>query len=43
MNTILRSTEQLHDGRWLWIRIMAINDVDDVKKLLQTKRKPKRR
>ena len=43
MNTILRSTEQLHDGRWLWIRMLAINDVDDVKKLLQTKRKPKRR
>jgi hypothetical protein len=43
MITILRSTEQLHDGRWLWIRMSTINDVDDVKKLLQTKRKPKRR
>ena len=43
MNTILRSTEQLHDGRWLWIRMLAMNDVDDVKKLLQTKRKPKGR
>ncbi|MHA1484363.1 MAG: DUF3788 domain-containing protein [Candidatus Thorarchaeota archaeon] len=43
MITILSSTEQLHDGRWLWIRMSTINDVDDVKKLLQTKRKPKRR
>jgi len=43
MNTILRSTEQLHDGRWLWIRMLTMNDVDDVKKLLQTKRKPKGR
>jgi len=43
MNTILRSTEQLHDGRWLWIRVLVMNDVDDVKKLLQTKRKPKKR
>ena len=40
---ILGNTEQLHDGRWLWIRMLAMNDVDDVKKLLQTKRKPKRR
>jgi len=43
VNEILGSTEQLHDGRWLWIRMLTINDVDDVKKLLQTKRKPKKR
>ena len=42
MLAILGSTEQLHDGRWLWIRMLSINDVDDVKKLLQTKRKPKK-
>lgn len=42
VNELLGNTEQLHDGRWLWIRISTINDVDDVKKLLQTKRKPKR-
>ncbi|MEE8181692.1 MAG: DUF3788 domain-containing protein [Candidatus Thorarchaeota archaeon] len=40
---LLGNTEQLHDGRWLWIRMSTINDVDDMKKLLQTKRKPKRR
>ena len=43
VKNLLGNTEQLHDGRWLWIRISTINDVDDVKKLLQTKRKPKRR
>jgi hypothetical protein len=43
VNELLGNTEQLHDGRWLWIRILTINDVDDVKKLLQTKRKSKRR
>ena len=43
VNELLGNTEQLHDGRWLWIRILAMNDVDDVKKLLQTKRKPKKR
>ncbi len=43
VNDLLGNTEQLHDGRWLWIRMMAMNDVDDVKKLLQTKRKPKKR
>ena len=43
MHAILESTEQLHDGHWLWIRMLGTNDVDDVKKLLQTKRKPKRR
>ncbi len=43
VNELLGNTEQLHDGRWLWIRMLATNDVDDVKKLLQTKRKPKKR
>jgi len=39
---LLGDTEQLHDGRWLWIRLLAINDAIDVKKLLQIKRKPKK-
>jgi len=43
VNELLGNTEQLHDGRWLWIRMLAMNDVDDVKKLLQMKRKPKGR
>ena len=43
VNDLLGNTKQLHDGRWLWIRMLAMNDVDDVKKLLQMKRKPKGR
>jgi hypothetical protein len=35
-------TEQLHDGRWLWIRLLTASDTEDVKKLLQIKRKPKK-
>ena len=40
---LLRNTKQLHDGRWLWIRLLAKSDTDDVKKLLQIKRRPKKR
>lgn len=39
---LLGETEQLRDGRWLWIRLLTKNEVDDVKKLLQIKRRIKR-
>jgi hypothetical protein len=39
---LLADTEQLHDGRWLWIRLLRTSDTDDVKKLLGIKRKPKK-
>lgn len=39
---LLRNTKQRHDGRWLWIRLLAKSDTDDVKKLLQIKRRPKK-
>ena len=39
---ILLDTEQLHDGRWLWIRLLTIDDVEDIVKLLAVKRKPKK-
>ena len=39
---LLEDTEQLHDGRWLWIRLLTASDTEDVKKLLQIKRKPKK-
>lgn len=38
---LLENTKQLHDGRWLWIRLSTISDIDDVKKLLRIK-KPKK-
>ena len=39
---LLRTTEQLHDGRWLWIRPSTRKQINDVKELLQIKRKPKK-
>jgi len=43
MNAILRSTEQLHDGRWLWIEMLTASDTDDIKMLMLVKRKPRKR
>jgi hypothetical protein len=40
-NQLLGDATQLHDGRWLWIRVLTTRDTTDVKKLLQIKRKPK--
>ncbi|MFW9769875.1 MAG: DUF3788 domain-containing protein [Candidatus Thorarchaeota archaeon] len=34
-------TKQLHDGRWLWIKQPENGTIDDIKKLIQLKRKPK--
>ena len=38
---VLEGTEQLHDGRWLWIRVLNVDDAEDVKRLLRAKRKPR--
>jgi hypothetical protein len=42
MYEFIKNTKQLHDGRWLWIRLFQPNDVKDVEKLLPIKRKPKK-
>ena len=42
-NELVESTEQLHDGRWLWINVRTERDTDDIKKLLRIKRRPKKR
>jgi hypothetical protein len=34
-------TKQLHDGRWLWITQPGVGTLDDIKKLIQLKRRPK--
>jgi hypothetical protein len=39
---VLEETEQLHDGRWLWIRVLGADEAADVKRLLAFKRRPKR-
>jgi hypothetical protein len=38
---VFDNTEQLHDGRWLWIRVLTKSDLDSLKILLSAKRKPK--
>lgn len=40
--TVFDHTEQLHDGRWLWIRILNRDHSDSLIKVLTIKRKPKK-
>lgn len=42
MYDLIENTKQLHDGRWLWIRLFQTKDAEDVVKLLPLKRKPKK-
>ena len=41
VGTILKETPQLHDGRWLFIKVKTAKDVQDIRQLLQVKRRPK--
>ena len=41
VKTIFENTEQLHDGRWMWIRILEKSDIDSLILLLKAKREPK--
>ncbi len=43
VKSIFKTTEQLHDGRWLWIRVLEKSDVECIKEFLHAKRKPKKR
>ena len=38
---IFNNTPKLHDGRWLWIRVLKVDVISDIKLLLKSKRKPK--
>jgi Protein of unknown function (DUF3788) len=42
MYSLIENTKQLHDGRWLWIRLFQTKDASDVEKLLAIKRKLKK-
>jgi hypothetical protein len=39
---VLMNTEQLHDGRWLWIRPGSQAELNDIIEILKLKRKPKK-
>jgi hypothetical protein len=41
IHKIIQDTKQLHDGRWVWIRVLSVLDLIDIQKILQVKRKPK--
>jgi hypothetical protein len=38
---LFENTEKLHDGKWLWIRVKDSSVLEDLKKLITIKRKPK--
>lgn len=40
--SVFDQTEQLHDGKWLWIRILTQEDLESLIKVIQVKRKIKR-
>ncbi len=39
---IFQNTKKLHDGKWLWIRVTDSTNLEDLKKLIIIKRKPKK-
>jgi hypothetical protein len=41
MQDLISSTQLLHDGKWLWIRVPNVGDVEDIKTILKVKRKPR--
>ena len=41
VKTVLEATPQLHDGRWLFIKVMTEQDVKDIEQLLMVKKRPK--
>lgn len=42
VRSLFENAEQLRDGRWLWIRVLTKDDIESIKLLLNTKRKPKK-
>lgn len=40
--TIYDNTHQYHDGKWLWISVKDMSLVDDIKRLITIKKKPKK-
>jgi len=39
---VIIETPQLHDGKWLWIRLSDMSIAEDIKKLISIKRRPKK-
>jgi hypothetical protein len=43
VRNVFEQTDQLRDGKWMWIRILEESDIESLKMLLSAKRKPKER
>jgi len=41
LRELIKSTEHLHDGSWLWVRVLNMEGSEGIKKLLSAKKKPK--
>ena len=41
VRSVFEQTEQLRDGKWMWIRVLEESDVESIKMLLGAKRKPR--
>jgi len=39
---VFENTEQLHDGRWLWLKVSKISETPDIKRLITIKKRPKK-
>ena len=40
--SLFQETKQLHDGKWLWIQIYESKLLEDIKKMLAIKRRPRK-
>ena len=41
--SVISGTKQYHDGCWLWLRVLNRGDTADIKRLLQIKKKPRKK
>ena len=39
---VFENTKQLHDGRWLWLKVTKISETPDIKRLITIKKRPKK-
>lgn len=43
INELYTNTRQYHDGKWLWINVFDMSLIEDIKRLVVIKKKPKRK
>lgn len=41
--SVYEAAAQFHDGRWLWIKVHAIDELKDIEQMILIKKKPKKR